>query len=117
MTDMLSQAYLLGWARAFAFTQLVEMPIYMRFAPSSKGRAFSASAITHPFVWFVFPLLGSKVSYLEIYLISELFAWFTETLVMRRPAGTWLRALAVSLLANGSSVALGETSRYFLGYP
>jgi hypothetical protein len=122
MTYMLSQAYLLAWLRAFLFTQVVEMPIYMRYAPSSKVRAFGASAVTHPFVWFVFPLLGTQVfgtraSYAGVYLGSELFAWLVEALVMRAPAGTWLRAMSVSLLANAASVALGETSRYFFGYP
>lgn len=105
-----------SWAFWFAVTQLVEVPIYAALArerfPGLGRRAalgFGASAITHPFVWFVFPLLVPH-SYLQMVIAAEAFAVLIE-------AGYWrlagLRApLHAALIANGMSVAAGGLLRF-----
>jgi hypothetical protein len=44
---------MMAWLIAFAFTQAVEVPIYLR-AGAGWRAAFLASTLTHPFVWFGF---------------------------------------------------------------
>jgi len=41
--------------KAFAFTEIVEAPLHRRLVPTRWGPALAAGAITHPFVWFLFP--------------------------------------------------------------
>ena len=87
------------WSVAFLLTQLIEISagvLVWRDKLTSFGRKiliiFSASLITHPFVWFVFPAVCERyaLSY-EIYLIiAESFAYFGEaiyyyTLRVKRP--------------------------------
>lgn len=102
------------WLLAFALTQLIEMPIHaraLRLAGHASPRwwlAFAASAATHPFVYFAFPLLFAPGSWAYL-LIAETFAVAVE-------AG-WLRRLGVrdpllwSLVANASSVAVASALR------
>jgi hypothetical protein len=109
---------LVAWAKAFAFTELVEMPIYRSLVPSGWGAAFAASALTHPFVWFVFPWLGRELGleWTVTALASELFAFAVEAAFFRRVCKvSWRRAALVSLLANAASLALGLTVRATLG--
>ncbi len=106
------------WLVAFAITQAVETPIYVRAQPGQRwprrlAVAFGASAVTHPFVWFVpRTLFGDWVVYV---LVVEAFAVVVEAL--------WLRAFGVaragwwSLLANAASVAIGFGLRALLGWP
>ncbi len=120
---------LLPWLLAFAFTQLVEVPIYRRALDGRTLVAFGASTITHPVVWFVFPWLfarfvplgfapgehGQFWHYWTMVAAAETFAVGVEAL--------WLaafglpRALLWSLLANASSLGLGLLSRWLFGYP
>lgn len=110
--------YVIAWAKAFAFTELVEAPLYRRFVPSSWGKALAASAITHPFVWFAFPWVGERLrwSWGATSLVSEAFAVLVEAAFF-----WWLarirarRALLVSILANGASVCLGLLVRHTVG--
>lgn len=143
----------LSWfAFAFAITQLVEIPIYVRalrprstsapredagiqkvrsdvgahLAPrgrswrSRAGIAFGASALTHPFVWFVFPSLteallatlarvglslDSTARTLVYGVLAEGFAVLAEAGYLRTFGVR--RALAWSLAANTSSVLIG----------
>lgn len=74
----MTSLHLAVWLRAFAFTQIVEAPVYRRALGVSWIAALGASAITHPFVWFVFPRLGS--SWLVRTATSEIFAWLVEAL-------------------------------------
>jgi hypothetical protein len=114
---MFERVYLLAWLRAFFFTQLVEMPVYLLLLPVTRVRAFAASAVTHPFVWFVFPLLARcSVPYTTWSWLSELFAWLVEAAIMLKVA-RYPRALVVSFAANLASVVLGELCRHFFGYP
>lgn len=108
----------IAWAKAFALTELVEAPIYRQLVPTDLGRALAASAITHPFVWFVFPWLGDALSidYLVSVTASEIFAWAVEAVFFRMACRiSWRRAMAVSLVANGASLGLGLLVRATLG--
>ena len=98
----------LAWLTAFAVTQIVEVPIYaaaLRERPWREriGLAFAASAITHPFVWYVFPPLIED--YWTMVVLAELFAVAVE--------GLWFwcfglrRAILWALVANGASVGVG----------
>ena len=103
-----------AWLVAFAFTQIVEVPIYRRALGGRTLVAFGASAITHPIVWFVFPRLPID-GYVTVVVLAELFAWLVEA--------AWLgafglrRALAWSAAANGASLMLGLASRALFGVP
>ncbi|MDB4944525.1 MAG: uncharacterized protein JWP97_4059 [Labilithrix sp.] len=110
------------WLAAFAVTQLVEMPTYMRAqrgARTSVGRrlgvSFLASAMTHPVVWFVVPALWRGHSYLAMVLFAEAFAVLAEALWLSRCGVA--RALAWSVAANAASVAVGLTLRALTGWP
>ncbi len=105
---------ILRWGVAFAVTQLVEVPIYLR-AQRRFGVAFGASAITHPMVWFVVPALWRGGSYLGMIIVAEAFAVLTEALWLRRFGVC--HALAWSLFANAASVAIGLSLRAATGWP
>lgn len=108
-------AYAWSWLCAFAFTQLVEIPIYSVGLRVSVAAAFGASAITHPVLWFVlFPRL--PLPYIWLIIAGETFAVVVEALYFavifhRR------RAIAWSLVANGASFGLGMLSRWLFGMP
>ncbi len=113
--DLFEPDYLAAWARAFVLTQAVEAPIYRRYVPTRLWVGLVPSAITHPFVWFLFPRMQEHgATYLQMALAAELFAWLAEALLLWRALRTsWRRALLVSLLANSSSVAVGLFLRQF----
>lgn len=102
------------WLAAFAFTQIVEVPIYRRALGGRALVAFGASALTHPVVWFVFPRLPFA-SYLAMVAAAEVFAWLVEAAYLR--AFGLRRALAWSLVANAASLGLGLASRALFGAP
>jgi len=109
---------LAAWVKAFAFTEIVEAPLYRRLVPTRWGPALAASAITHPFVWFLFPWLGEELgaSWAATSLVSEVFAVAVEAVFFRRIATIgWRRALLASVFANASSVGLGLLARATLG--
>jgi len=115
------------WFKAFVLTQFIEMPLYARAlsgAPCSFTRpfrfslsaprlftAFGASAITHPFVWFVFPGVFASQPYWLYFLTAESFAvileaWYLKYFGVRR-------FFAWSLLTNGISAGLGLLIHHF----
>ncbi len=105
------------WAVAFAFTEIVEIPIYRRVLDARFFEAFGASAITHPLLWFVFvPLVRGHLSYATYAALGEALvvlveaAWFA--LVFKRK-----RALVASLAANGTSFLLGLVANAIFGWP
>jgi hypothetical protein len=121
-----TRAYVHAWLSAFLLTELVEAPVYRVFARTSWTVALVASAITHPFVWFVFPFLGLELDlpWAATATVSELFAWIVEAawlvLAGRRgfaPPTSSPRALVVSLVANAASVAVGFVTRSFFDWP
>jgi hypothetical protein len=108
-----------AWLAAFLVTQAVEAPVYMRGYGATLGPAFTASAITHPIVWFViFGPIGLEVetTYLHRLLFAESFAWLVEAgflhVTVRKP-----HALAWAFAANAASVAVGALSRACFGFP
>ena len=128
--------YTQHWLVAFVFTQAVEVPIYtlaltrlggqLRAPKTEAGPplplslrlfvAFAASLVTHPVVWFVFPLLmQTGVGYVPMVAAAELFAVVIEAL--------WLQRCRVShparwsVIANASSLCVGLGLRYAWGRP
>lgn len=104
-----------GWLVAFFFTQLFEMPIYW-YATHSLRISFLASAMTHPVVWFVFPvLMEHELDYLPMVILAEVFAVLAEA--------AWLhsngirRAFWWSLGANAFSATCGFGMRWLVGFP
>ncbi len=117
---MLTMTYLFSWLRAFVFTEIVEAPIYRRMLGVSYRRGLTASALTHPFVWFVFPFVGAGIhlGYLGFAVLAELFAWLVEAFYFARDRRIPLRrALCVSFCANAASVVLALVSRSLFGAP
>jgi hypothetical protein len=113
----LNGALLAHWAVAFAFTEIVEVPIYRRILDAKLIEAFGASAITHPVLWFVYvPLVRGHLSYAA-------YAALGETLVVLVEAAYFAfafkrkRALVASLAANSASFALGLLSNALFGWP
>ncbi len=105
----------MAWLIAFAFTQAVEVPIYLR-AGAGWRAAFLASALTHPFVWFGFSTVRKLgLGYSGTLILVECFAIAAETLWLS--ARGVKRALYWSLLANLTSVTLGFLSRRLFGWP
>ncbi len=124
---------MIRWLLAFAFTQAVEVPIYMRALRGRPAVAFGASAITHPVVWFVIPRVWVRLylamiavrsdliirsptaRYVCMVLLAETFAVLVEAIYLR--AWGLRRALAWSLAANAASLTLGLLSRACFGLP
>jgi hypothetical protein len=102
------------WLARFLFTQLVEVPIYSYALRGQPLVAFGASALTHPFVFFVFPRLWPDGRWAMIAL-AEAFAVIVEALYLRRFG--LRRALLWSLLSNGASFTLTPLSHRAFGWP
>ncbi|XXF77428.1 hypothetical protein P2318_30905 [Myxococcaceae bacterium GXIMD 01537] len=103
------------WLLAFALTQFVEVPVYLR-AGASGRTAFLASALTHPVVWFGFPLLREVgLGYWGMVAVAEVFAVGAEALWLR--AQGIRRPLAWSVVANATSVLVGLLLRELFGVP
>lgn len=129
------QRELLGhWLFAFALTECVECPLYVKLSRVRLGVAFAASAITHPVVVFVIPTLwshayvvalgaGAKplspLAYFIVYgVIAETFAIAVEASWLAwRGNLPWRRALVASLLANAASSSIGGLSYLAFGWP
>lgn len=103
------------WARAYALTQLIEVPVYLyaaRRLPPAKRWIFAlgASTLTHPALWYLFPWPDDPEAaggYLTVTVIGELWVFLTESLwgmVLRVPR-PWLW----SFIANAASFAAGLT--------
>ncbi len=107
--------YLAAWLRAFVFTQVVEILVYRLVGKIRIAPSFTASAMTHPAVWFIFPTLGIYCgwSFYTMVGVSELFAWLAEALFFWSVVSvTPVRALLISLAANSASVVCGEGMRW-----
>lgn len=95
-----------AWLKAFLFTQIVEIPIYRYGLRCSYLRAFGASAITHPIVWFVAAASGWHAAWWIRAACGETFAFLVEAAYFALSFG-WKRGLAWSAIANGTSFVLG----------
>jgi hypothetical protein len=105
-----------AWLQAFLFTQIVEVPIYVRSMRCSVWAAFGASALTHPIVWFGFFHPAFPGSYVTKIIAAELFAWLAEAAYFRfafKRKRAWLWAFC----ANAASFSLGLLSRRLFGVP
>jgi hypothetical protein len=113
---------LLRWLIAFVFTELVEVPIYLRALDGAGARsrlrrvlfALGASALTHPWVWFAFPRLPFA-GLVPMLVTAETFAVGVEAVYLRLLRVP--RPLAWSLAANASSFGLGLVSHFVFGLP
>jgi len=120
------------WFWAFLFTQIVEVPIYMRGMRARFHEALGASSLTHPIVWFVIPELFDRfyvhvlerrlsiwlmasTRYAIMVAFAEIFAVVAEALYFRfiglEKPWRW------SLIANMASFGLGMLSRSYFGFP
>jgi hypothetical protein len=104
-----------AWLVAFLITVAVEAPIVLaltRGLPTRAPRRFLlvafAQLATHPLVWFVFPRIAGLTGRTSAAL-SELWAWLAEALLyaLVLPNLGPVRALGISAVANGASVAAG----------
>jgi len=110
------------WAKSFAFTLAIEIPIFILVARlgSSIPRApiwrlalagAAGTCLTHPFLWFVWPRLA--LGY-DAYIVSgELIVAVVEVFTfyaIARPIRL-TRAIAASFIANGASYGLGHALR------
>lgn len=120
---------------AFALTQLIEVPIYTRTLGVRRLPAFGASAITHPFVWFVAPLVWrslylllrrsfpwfslGEVGYFWGYgVLAEGFAVAVEAAYFWRLFSVSVkRALGFAILANATSSLIGLGLQAATGWP
>lgn len=106
------------WLRAFAFTQVVEIPVYMKLLRVKWHVAFGASALTHPIVWFV--IFRSHLVHDEMrFGVAELFAFVAEAIYFAAIAkdAQLGKFFAASFFANAASVFVGEISRSLFGIP
>ncbi|MBL9039806.1 MAG: hypothetical protein JNG84_14915 [Archangium sp.] len=107
---------LTAWVWAFACTQAIEVPLYLRATGGSWRVSWAASMLTHPVVWFAFPhLCDAGLSYGAMVAAAEAFAVTAETWWLHR-AGV-PRALVWSLLANAASATTGLVLRDLFGMP
>ncbi|HEY6478016.1 MAG TPA: hypothetical protein VI456_15670 [Polyangia bacterium] len=104
-----------AWLVAFLITVAVEAPIVVALTRDVAARAprrfllaVFAQLATHPLVWFIFPRLVGLTGRTSM-LLSELWAWLAEAAfyALVFPGLPATRALGVSALANGASVAAG----------
>jgi len=123
---------LAAWISAFAFTQALEIPLYVAAVRRSVRRgatlrpvdlaaqialAFGASAVTHPIIWFLIPRIPCD-SYVEMVARAELFAVIVEAFYFYAlEVFNLRRALFWSLVINATSASLGLLSRWAFGWP
>ncbi|MCO4771500.1 MAG: hypothetical protein KDA24_15820 [Deltaproteobacteria bacterium] len=112
---------MIRWLVAFAFTQVVEVPVWAAALTGRPwahriGLGFLASALTHPFVWFLFPpLVKPHLGWWGYLAVAETFAVLAEAALMKKLGVS--DALLWALLANGLSAGLGFTFRQLFGWP
>ena len=68
-----------------------------------------ANTLTHPLVWFVFPLLWPKIGWTATTALAELFAFAAEAVAYSYlfPKLGWKRAALASFICNALSFAAG----------
>lgn len=106
--------YFWEWLRAYVATIVIEVPVlsgwlWPRLGLSGLGWALLASSLTHPVLWFLWPQWGPQWAWVGS---AELCIWLFEALLYAwalRDAGGWhwRQGLALSGLANGSSLLTG----------
>lgn len=100
------------WLAGFAFTQAVEVPLYLRLTGSWR-LSLGAAALTHPVGWFLFPLL--PLPHWAMLSCAEAFAVVVQ--------GAWLRwhgvdrSYFLSALVSGASFTVGLLLHQAFGAP
>lgn len=106
-------SYLDEWKLAFVWTQAIELPVYF-FLLRRQFRSWFApvalslfvNAVTHPLLWFVFPVFDPYPLWLAV---AETSVTLTEALLvaaaLRFRANR--RALVAAVCANAISTAIG----------
>jgi hypothetical protein len=99
------------WARAFALTCAIEIPIACLILrrPGLPWRflvALLAQLVTHPAFWYAVPRPEHEGAYWLWVAVCELAIAGVETLVYFYRERTW-RAPVASIAANGASFAFG----------
>jgi hypothetical protein len=108
------------WAIYFALTQAIELPIYSAGMPSwprwkRLSIAFGASALTHPWLWFVLPPLLLRRLHYPIYLaLVEPAIAAVEALYLAGMGVQLRRACVLSALANSASLLAGLVLHWVL---
>ncbi len=108
---------MLPWVSAFLVTQLIECPIYAK-ALSHRERpwriAFAISLLTHPVVFFVFPVMGFT-DYWTMVSCAELFAVITEAAFLSYLGVR--RSILWAWTANMASLGVGLALRWVFAWP
>jgi hypothetical protein len=105
------------WARAFALTLAIEIPLYMWLlarrgfrARTSLLAATTANGISHPFFWFLFPVFSP---YAAFFVLGEAAVIAIETGVLYAVA-RWSGAkrgvaalLWIAVVVNAISAGVG----------
>jgi len=103
----------MNWPLAFVLTVTLETLVVFLFfrkdTPLSRIliAGVLANAVTHPFVWFLFPRLAT--TYGTYILMAEIFAFVIEIpiiFLIIRPK-PWYMSIAASAAANGVSYGVG----------
>jgi hypothetical protein len=116
---MPSESFVELWVRAFVFTQIVEVPVYLALAKTRVWKAFSLTLVTHPLLWFVYWKLVT-LPRSEKTLLGELGVLAVESAMLfayERPRLPWWKATAVAFAANAASYLAGEATRALWGFP
>jgi len=106
------------WWHTFLFTLVVEVPLFVLVARTGAGGVRTSpivlacagamgTCITHPLLWFVWPLVG--LSYSAYIVSGELIVAVVESFTffaIARPIRL-SRAVAASFIANAASYGLG----------
>ena len=109
--------YELQWARAFALTLGVEVPLYFWLlcklglrAHSALGAALAANAISHPLLWFALPRFEPYVAFA---VVGEAMVLVVEAVAIRawssvfKPRLPWKNVIGVVVFVNAASMGAG----------
>lgn len=107
---------MVSWPVAFALTQAIELPFYAVAAGTEREQpvsrrllvGFGASALTHPWVWFVLPpYLQPSLGYWGYACVVEIAVVLVETAYLRGMGWDRRRALVRAVFANLVSAVAG----------
>lgn len=94
-----------SWLRAFLLTQIIEVPIYSAAFRCGPLRAFGASLLTHPLVFWFYTSGGEPIGAGWRLVACELFAWWFEALYFALVG--YRRVVVWTLVANSASFSAG----------
>lgn len=104
------------WLVAFVFTQAIEVPLYLRVTDGRWSTSFLASTLTHPIVWFIFPVIVPfSWGYWGMVAAAEAFAVAGETVWLRLNGVT--ASLKWALVVNAASAVAGLLLRALFDVP